>query len=40
MQNKNILITGANKGIGRELSFGMSAKGANIIPLRKRLLGA
>jgi short-subunit dehydrogenase len=33
MQNKNILITGANKGIGRELSFGMSAKGANIILL-------
>ena len=30
---KNILITGANKGIGRELSFGMSAKGANIILL-------
>ena len=33
MQNKNILITGANKGIGRELSFEMSAKGANIILL-------
>ena len=33
MQNKNILISGSNKGIGKEISLGMSLKGANVILL-------
>ena len=35
MKNKVILITGANRGIGRSLSLGLSKLGANIILLGK-----
>ena len=33
LSNKNILITGSTKGIGKEISLGISAKGANVILL-------
>ena len=33
LKSKNILITGASKGIGRELSIGFSKYGANVILL-------
>lgn len=35
LKSKNILITGASKGIGRELSIGFSKYGANVILLGK-----
>jgi short-subunit dehydrogenase len=31
LNNKNILITGASKGIGKELAVTLSSYGANII---------
>ena len=31
--NRNILVTGASKGIGREIALGLSSYGANIILL-------
>jgi short-subunit dehydrogenase len=33
LNKKNILVTGASKGIGREISLGLSKFGANIILL-------
>ena len=39
MQNKNILISGSNKGIGKEISLGMSLKGANVILLGRNSEG-
>ena len=31
LSEKNILVTGSSKGIGRELSIGLSEFGANVI---------
>lgn len=33
--NRNILVTGASKGIGREIALGLSSYGANIILLSR-----
>ena len=35
LKNKNILVTGASRGIGRTLSINLSKYGANIIMLGK-----
>ena len=37
--NRNILVTGSNKGIGKELAIGLSSQGANIILLGRNSAG-
>ena len=37
--NRNILVTGSNKGIGKELAIGLGSKGANIILLGRNSTG-
>ena len=37
--NKNILVTGSNKGIGKELAIGLGSQGANIILLGRNSAG-
>ena len=37
--NKNILVTGSNKGIGKELAIGLGSQGANIILLGRNSTG-
>ena len=37
--NRNILVTGSNKGIGKELAIGLGSQGANIILLGRNSTG-
>ena len=37
--NRNILVTGSNKGIGKELAIGLGSQGANIILLGRNSAG-